>query len=154
VIYAVDLVENRRHLASKLGADVVLDPGMSALQTVLKQTNNLGVDHVIVATGNPKALESALGIVRKGGRVLLFGAPARGSRLSLDLSRLFLRELTLMSSYSSSELEMRMALQLIEHKRIDTTQMLTHRFPLDRLLEAFHVAQNARMAGKIIIMNT
>jgi L-iditol 2-dehydrogenase len=154
VIFAVDLIENRRNLASKLGADVVLDPGMNALQTILKQTNNQGVDYAIVATGNPKALESAIGIVRKGGRVLLFGAPPRGSLLSLDISRLFLREITMQSSYSTSELEMRMALELVEQKRIDTTQMITHRLPLDKLLDAFHVTQNGKAAGKIIVENT
>ena len=154
VIFAVDLIESRRHLASQLGADVVLDPGMNALQTILKQTNNQGVDYAIVATGNPKALESAIGIVRKGGRVLLFGVPPRGSLLSLDVSRLFLREITLQSSYSTSEFEMRVALELVEQKRIDTAQMITHRLPLDKLLDAFHVAQNGKAAGKIIVENT
>ena len=154
VIFAVDLIENRRHLASKLGANVVIEPGMNALQTILKQTNNLGAEYAIVATGNPKALESAIGIVRKGGRVLLFGAPPRGSLLSLDVSRLFLREITLQSSYSSSELEMKMALELVEQKRVDTTQMITHRMPLDKLVEAFHVAQSGKTAGKIIVENT
>jgi len=154
VIFAVDVLENRRLLASKLGANVVLDPGMNVLQTILKQTNNLGVDYAIVATGNPRALESAIGIVRKGGRVLLFGLPPRGTLLSLDISRLFLREITLQSSYSTSELEMRMALELVEQKRIDTSQMITHRLPLNKLLDAFHVAQNSKTSGKIIIENS
>ena len=154
VIFAVDVLENRRLLASKLGANVVLDPGMNVLQTILKQTNNLGVDYAIVATGNPKALESAIGIVRKGGHVLLFGLPPRGALLSLDISRLFLREITLQSSYSTSELEMRMALELVEQKRIDTSQMITHRLPLNKLLDAFHVAQNSKSSGKIIIENS
>ncbi len=154
VIFAVDILENRRLLASKLGADIVLDPGMNVLQTVLKQTNNLGVDYAVVATGSPRALESAIGVVRKGGNVLLFGVPARGALLSLDISRLFLREITLQSSYSTSELEMRMALELIEQKRIDPTQMITHRLPLSKVLDAFHVAQDGKTAGKIIIENS
>ena len=153
-IFAVDVFENRRLLASKLGANIVLDPGMNVLQTILKETNNLGVDYAIVATGNAKALESAIGTVRKGGHVLLFGVPPRGTLVSLDISRLFLREITFQSSYSASELEMRMALDLIEQKRIDTSQMITHRLPLTRLLEAFRVAQNSRASGKIIIENS
>jgi len=153
-IFAVDVLENRRLLASKLGANVVLDPGMNVLQTVLKQTNSLGVDYAIVATGNPKALESAIGTVRKGGQVLLFGLPPRGTLLSLDISRLFLREITLQSSYSASELEMRMSLELVEQKRIDTSQTITHRLPLGKLLDAFQVARNGRTSGKIIIENS
>ncbi|MGA3405921.1 MAG: alcohol dehydrogenase catalytic domain-containing protein [Candidatus Bathyarchaeia archaeon] len=154
VIFAVDILENRRLLASKLGADIVLDPGMNVLQTVLKQTNNLGVDYAVVATGSPRALESAIGVVHKGGNVLMFGVPARGALLSLDIGRLFLREITLQSSYSTSELEMRMALELIEQKRIDPTQMITHRLPLSKVLDAFHVAQDGKTAGKIIIENS
>jgi L-iditol 2-dehydrogenase len=154
VIFAVDVLENRRLLASRLGADVALDPGMNVLQTILKQTNNLGVDYAIVATGNPKAIESAIGVVRKGGCVLLFGVPPRGTLLPLDISRLFLREINLLSSYSTSEYEMRMALELVEQKRIDTTQMITHRLPFNKLLDAFHVAQNGRTAGKVIVENS
>jgi threonine dehydrogenase-like Zn-dependent dehydrogenase len=154
VIFAVDILENRRLLASRLGANIVLDPGMNVLQTILKQTNNLGVDYAVVATGNPKALESAIGVVRKGGHVLLFGAPARGALLSLDISRLFLREITLQSSYSASEVEMKIALELIEQKRIDPTQMITHRLPLNKLLDAFHVAQGGQTAGKVIVENS
>ena len=154
IIFAVDVLENRRLLASRLGADVVLDPGMNVLQTILKQTNNLGVDYAVVATGNPKALESAIGVVRKGGRVLLFGVPPRGTLLPLDISRLFLSEISLQSSYSTSELEMRKALELVEQKRIDTTQMITHRFPFNKLPDAFHVAQNGKTAGKVIVENS
>ena len=154
VIFAVDVLENRRLLASKLGANYVLDPGVNVLQSVLKETDNLGVDYAIVATGNPRALESALGVVRKGGRVLIFGVPTRGALLSLDIGRLFLREVTLQSSYSASEIEMRRALELIERKRIDATQTITHRFPLNKILDAFHVAQNGKSAGKVIVENS
>jgi L-iditol 2-dehydrogenase len=154
VIFVVETLENRRLQALRLGANIVLDPGMKVLQTVLKETNNLGVDYAVVATGNPKALESAVGVVRKGGHVLLFGAPARGALLSLDISRLFLREITLQSSYSTSEVEMKIALDLIEQKRIDPTQMITHRLPLIKVLDAFRIAQGGQAAGKVIVENS
>jgi L-iditol 2-dehydrogenase len=153
-IFAIDGLANRRVLASKLGADFTLDPGMNVLQAVLKETNNLGVDYAIVATGNPKAIESALGVVRKGGRIILFGTPARGAHLSIDISRLFLREITLQSSYSTSETEMQMALEFIVKKRINPSIMITHRLPLNKIQEAFRVAQNGRMAGKVIVENS
>jgi L-iditol 2-dehydrogenase len=133
-IFAIDGLANRRVLASKLGADFSLDPGMNVLQAVLK--------------------ESALGVVRKGGRIILFGAPARGAHLSLDVSRLFLREITLQSSYSTSETEMQMALEFIVKKRIDLSIMITHRLPLNKIQEAFRVAQDGRMAGKVIVENS
>ena len=152
-IFAIDLLENRRLMALKFGADYALDPGMNSLQTILKESGNLGVEYAIVATGNPKALESAISIVRKGGKILLFGAPPRGTRASLDISRMFLREITLLSSYSTTETEMRIALELIERRRIDPSLMITHKLPLDRAVEAFRVAQDGKTAGKVIIEN-
>jgi len=152
-IFAIDVLENRRLMASKFGADLVLDPGMNGIQTILKETENLGVEYAVVSTGNPKAVESAISVVRKGGKILLFGAPPRGSRASLDVSRMFLREITLLSSYSATETEMRMALELIERRRIDPSAMITHKLPLGKAVEAFRVAQDGKTAGKVIIEN-
>ena len=153
VIFAIDVLENRRLMASQFGADLALDPGMRGLQTVLEETENLGVEYAIVATGNPKALESAISVVRKGGKILLFGSPPRGARLSLDISRMFLREITLLSSYSATETDMRMALELIQRRRIDPSMMITHKLPLDKAVEAFRIAQDGRTAGKVIVEN-
>jgi L-iditol 2-dehydrogenase len=153
-VYAVEVVKKRRDCAMKLGADLAFDPTTDdAPQAVSLLTGGVGVDLAIVATANLKALESAFGTVRKGGTVLLFGAPTRGSLLTLDVSSMFLREVRFQSSYSTSETEMRIALELIRTKRVKPLEMITDRLPLSRTIEAIGLADRASEAIKVIVEN-
>ena len=153
-VYAIDVVKKRREFATKLGADLTFDPTSDDIpKTISQLTGGVGVDYAIVATANLRALESAFATVRKGGMVLLFGAPARGSTMSLDMSKMFLREVQFQSSYSTSETEMQMAIQLIESKRVKPAAIITDRFPLSRVIEALGLADKIGDAVKIMVEN-
>ena len=153
-VYAIDVIKQRRHFATRLGADLAFDPTTDDThQAISLLTRGIGIDYAIVATANLKALESAFATVRKGGSVVLFGAPTRGAMMSLDMSEMFLREVRFQSSYSTSETEMQMAIQLIESKRIRPSEIITDRFPLSQAIEALGLADNAVDAVKIIIEN-
>ncbi len=153
-IFAIDILESRREMATKIGADSTLDPTRDSVpETISSRTHGLGVDYAIVATGNLKALEQAFGSVRKGGLVVLFGAPPRGAHLSLDMSRLFLQEVRFQSSYSTSETEMKLALDMIEKKRINPSKLITHRLPLAETVEAFRIAEKGSGAVKVVVEN-
>jgi L-iditol 2-dehydrogenase len=153
-IFAADLLVSRCEMASKIGADLTLDPATDDVpMEISKETDGRGADYAIVATGNPKAILQATNSVRKGGKVILFGAPGRGTLVSLDVSRLFLQEIGIQSSYSTSEAEMQMALDLIETGRIKPSQLITHRVPLERIVEALHLAESGKDAAKIIVEN-
>ncbi len=153
-IYAVDVIKLRRNLATKLGADLSFDPTTDDVPKAISLlTGGLGVDYAIVATANLKALESAFATVRKGGTVLLFGAPTRGATMSLDMGKMFLREVRFQSSYSTSETEMGVAMQLIESKRVRPSAIITDRFPLSRTIDALWLAGSAGDAGKIMVEN-
>jgi len=151
-IFAIDLIEERRVAAVKLGADFSVNPAQDDPSSFIKRESQLGVDHAIVATGSPQALEQAVASVRKAGKVLLFGAPPKGSLISLDASKIFLNEITFHSSYSTSETEMRTALQLIQSKRINPSITISHRIPLAKTPEAFSLAEKGE-ALKVIIEN-
>jgi L-iditol 2-dehydrogenase len=153
-IVAIDILENRRELAASLGADKTLNPTTDDVPwQISSMTHGLGADYAIVATGSSKAIEQALRSVRKGGAVMLFGAPARGAQLSVDTSRLFLHEIKFESSYSTSETEMVMALGLIEKKRINPSKLITHRLPLEKTLDAFNLAETGSDAVKVLVEN-
>jgi len=152
-IYAVDILDERRCLATRFGADATLDPRDEDVPKAIREgTAGRGVDFAIVATGNTKAIEQACVSVRKGGHVILFGAPARGAIMSLDVSQFFLREISFQSSYSTSEMEMRIALNLITQKRITPGRMITHRIPLRDVNDAFRLAVDGR-AVKVVVTN-
>jgi len=141
-------------MAGKLGADMTFNPMTDDVPHALTLlTSGLGVDYVILATANMKALEQGLRAVRKGGVVLLFGAPARGASATLDVSNLFLHEVRFESSYSTSETEMRIARNLIDKKRINPSQLISHRLPLSQAVEAMKIADKAVDAVKVIVEN-
>src|SRR5208282_1185655 len=152
-VFAIDIIEKRRNLAITVGANRAFDPRKEDVSNLIVAQTERGVDCAVVATGNPKAMEQAMQSVRKGGRVLLFGAPARGTQLTFDASRMWIREINFLSSYSASEQDMQMALDLIQQRRISPSAMITHRFPLSKISDAFHVAGIAEDAGKVIVEN-
>ena len=153
-VFAIDVIKQRRHLATKLGADLAFDPTTDDVANAVSLlTGGLGVDYAVVATANLKALESAFAAVRKGGTILLFGAPTRGAMMSLDMSKMFLREVRFQSSYSTSETEMPIAIQLIESKRVRPSEVITDRFPLSRAIEALGLADKPQDAVKIMVEN-
>ena len=85
----------------------------------LINTNDLGVDVAIVATSSLKALEDAIDMVRKGGTVMMFGVPSKGAMINLDMSKVYSKEITLVTSYAASDADTKDALELIESSQID-----------------------------------
>jgi len=153
-IFAIDVLKNRRRMAEENGAYVSFDPQTDDVPKAISlSAAEGGVDYAIVATGNPKAIGQAVSSVRKGGCVVLFGAPARGALASFDLSQLFLEEVRFQSSYSTSEAEMQIALDLIASKRITPTKLITHRLPLGQVQEAFQIAEKGFDSAKVIVEN-
>ena len=121
------------------------------IQKILDQTNGLGVDVAIVATSSLKALEDAIDVVRKGGAVMMFGVPSKGAKLDLDVSKIYSKEITLVTSYAASDKDTAKALSLIESSQIDVKQLVTHTYTIDDTQKAFDHARSGDNAMKIII---
>ncbi|MBO0888084.1 alcohol dehydrogenase catalytic domain-containing protein, partial [Candidatus Bathyarchaeota archaeon] len=105
-IIGTDVIESRLQMGARLGADETIDPRVENFPSVVRKRTGEGADLAIVATGNENALGQAFASVRKGGRVLLFGAPSLGAQYQLDVSGLFSNQISLISSYSCVESEM------------------------------------------------
>ena len=66
----------------------------------------------IVATSSLKALEDAIDIVRKGGTVMMFGVPSKGAMINLDMSKVYSKEIILVTSYAASDADTKDALRI------------------------------------------
>ena len=110
-----------------------------------------GVDVVIVATGNLKALQDAVTFVRKGGTIVMFGVPSKGATVELDMSKVYSKSITIVNSYAASDMDTRDALEKISSKQINVTQLITHKYKLDECQKAFEHAKSGENAMKIII---
>jgi L-iditol 2-dehydrogenase len=103
-------------------------------------TGGLGADVVIEATGNIDAYRQAVELGRKGSTVLYFGGLAAGVKLDIDTNVIHYRQVTLKGSYSYTPETFRKALSIIESGRLKVGKLITHRYPLSELKEAYQKA--------------
>lgn len=150
-IAVADPSRYRLDFAAKSGATRTFDPGDEAAKaSAFGIFDETGPELAIVATASIRAVADALRSVAPGGKVLLFGAPAKGASLDLNLSDYFLKSATLVSSYSTSEKETGIALGMLEAKRLRVSRLVTHKFSLDQAAEAFRAAEEQRCIKALV----
>jgi L-iditol 2-dehydrogenase len=122
------------------------------IKKIQQATNGRGTDITIIATGNTSAVLQSFELTRRGGRIMLFGVPPKGTNISYDLNSLYSNEQILIPSYAASEIETNQALKLIAEKRIDLNSLITHRFKIDDAVLAIKCAHKADDAMKVVVI--
>ena len=150
-IIGTDILDSRLKMGAKFGADETLNPLSENIPEAVKQKTHEGADLTLVATGNEKALDQAFASTRKGGRVLLFGAPAMGAHYQLDVSALFAQQKSLISSYSCVEPEMHEAIKLVSQRRLNLKSLISDRFKLREADKGLEHARSSKTAIKTIV---
>ena len=151
-IFCFDVNDFRLDFAKKFKvSEAINSADNNKVEKILEQTEGRGVDIAIVATSNLKALEDSIKMVRKGGTVMMFGVPSHGAKIDLDVSEIYSKEITLVTSYAASDNDTKEALRLIESKEIDVKQLVTHTYPIIDSQKAFDHAKSGEDAMKIII---
>lgn len=149
-----DLIEFRLRIASLYGADVTVNQvNMDLAETVKAETDGRGVDLAIVTAPSLDAYNTALSVVRKGGKICVFAPSFPEKYLQVSPERLFFTEQQFIPSYSTSHLETRSALRLLATHRIDAEHLITHRFTLDQTMQAFKTALKPKESLKVIVTN-
>jgi L-iditol 2-dehydrogenase len=146
-----DVSEPRLRFAEKSKVECVIDAGrQDVAREVRERTASRGADVAIVASGSPKAVLQALKSVRKGGRLCLFGVPAKGSVLDYDLSDLYNSEISMVPSYGATDTETTTALGLIAADREKFRRVITHTFPIVEFERAVETATSG--AGMKVVI--
>jgi L-iditol 2-dehydrogenase len=125
----VDSNESRRAVASRMGAERVMDRQEHRQSAA---SFDLGVD----ATGTLKGWNQALQSVHPGGQVLLLGGCPPGSRLELDTGHIHYDELTLRGAYHHRPATAKRALELLSERRFPAELLLTAHSGLEGTEEA------------------
>ncbi|MGC4769014.1 zinc-dependent dehydrogenase [Micromonospora sp. DT44] len=141
-VFLVDLNRERLDLAANL---VQPDAAICGAETdvvdaVLKLTEGRGADVVITATAAGVAQEQAVQMSARQGRISFFGGlPKDKPVISLDSNLVHYRELTIVGANGSSPEHNKEALRLIASGSVPVADLITHRLPLDRALDAFGI---------------
>lgn len=141
-VILVDLNAERLAAASAL---VHPDVSIAAESTdpvvaVLDATGGRGVDVVITAAASGTAQEQGLRMLARRGRLSLFGGlPKDASTIRIDANLVHYRELSIVGVNGSSPEHNRRALELIASGAVPVADLITHRLPLDDVLEALEI---------------
>ena len=151
-IFCFDVNDFRLDFAKKFNiTDSINSMDENRKEKILTSTDGRGVDVAIVATSSLKAFEDAIDMVRKGGAVMMFGVPSKGASLNIDMSKIYSKEITIVTSYAASDIDTKEALELIESSKVDVKQLITHTYPITETQKAFDHARSGENAMKIII---
>jgi L-iditol 2-dehydrogenase len=141
-VCAVDPNQHRLEAAARSGADELISVG----QTLPR------VDRVFVCTMSPKAAEAALDAVDRGGQILYFATDGPDHKLCFNLTKFWTMQPSIRFSYGATPDDMIKAMELISSGKVRVDDLVTHRFGIDRIGEAFLLAANPTNGSlKIII---
>ncbi|HEU4631942.1 MAG TPA: alcohol dehydrogenase catalytic domain-containing protein [Gemmatimonadaceae bacterium] len=130
----------RQAMATRLGADLVLDPRAVDVPTEVRRLTGGGADVAIEALGIQETFESALRSLRPGGVLSSLGVYSGKLALPYDAFAAGIGGYRIVTTLCPGGKErMRRLMALVRHGRMDLTPLLTHRFPLERIAEAYEL---------------
>ena len=150
-VFATETNEQRRAMAKKMGADVVLNPAKEdAVGKILAETNGTGVDALLEMSGNPTAIQQGFKALRAGGRASLLGIPTETVPLDLVNDVIF-KGATVQGIYGRRMYETWVQMtSLLKAGRLNLEPLFGERTSLDKFENAFSLLQGG-LAGKILM---
>jgi L-iditol 2-dehydrogenase len=134
-VLAVGRSTRRFELARRLGAAETHSASAGPLEDAARRfSGREGVDLVVETAGTPEAVAHALALVRPGGRVVLTGLPHEATPVAFF--GVVRREITITGSMIYQD-EFPQAMALVAGGAVQTQPLITHRFDLERISDAF-----------------
>ncbi|MES2255575.1 MAG: zinc-dependent alcohol dehydrogenase family protein [Pseudomonadota bacterium] len=150
-IIMIDLDDNRLEVAKRFGATATINStdGKTA-ETLMKMTGERGVDTAIEAVGIPASFELCAKIVAPGGTIANIGV--HGKKADLHLEYLWDRNISITTRLVDT-VTIPMLVKTVASHKLDAKKLITHRFKLDQILDAYEAFGNAAKtkALKVII---
>ena len=145
-IIAVDGVGARLEMAKRLGADVVIDyTKTDPLTEIMRLTHGRGVDVAIEALGTQPTFENCLRALKPGGTLSSLGVYSGKLSMPLDAFAAGLGDHKIITTLCPGGKErMRRLMNVVASRRVDLEPMVTHRFKLDQIEEAYELFANQR----------
>jgi len=136
--YVTDVIGYRLEHAERAGATVVINPAEEdVVERIMDLTGGEGVDVVIEASGAVDAVRQAFKMVRPGGRVVLVGI-FPSVEIEVPLAETITKELDVLGVFRYANI-FPTAVRCVSSGRIEVKSLITHKFPLERIVEGFEI---------------
>lgn len=145
----------RRRMAERFEPDLILDPAeCDAIKEVKDFTKGIGADIVICANPVAQTQTQAVCMVRKAGKVFLFGGlPKADPMTTLDSNVIHYGEIEVIGAFSYHPTMHELALDLIAQGAIPADLLITHAFDLTRIDDAYETASAGRALKVVVTMD-
>jgi L-iditol 2-dehydrogenase len=152
-VVVAEVSGQRREMARRFQPDAIVDPLHEDLGArVRRLTGGLGADIAICANPVAATQTQAVEIVRKGGRVVLFGGlPKAQPMTSLDANRIHYGEIEVVGAFSYHPTMHALALDVLKRKLVPAELLVTHTFELEQIDEAFQTAASGEGLKVVVI---
>lgn len=154
-IVAVDVVPSKLAVARAFGATHAIEAA-DASEAVRELTGGRRADYVFVAVGAGGAVEQGLSLVRRGGTLVLVGMPASGVTAELDPTALAHDGQRILGSKLGStrpEIDIPTLLDLYRDGRLKLDELVSGRYPLEQVNEAFASAAHGGVLRNVIVLD-
>ncbi len=149
-VIAVDISEKKLEWAREFGAVHTINA--SKIERVDKEVKKLtggGADIAMEVIGNPKTIETAFDCVRVGGRLCVVGYTHE--KISIVAGKIMFKEVEIIGSLGCRPVDYIPLIRMVEQGKIDIKRLVTHRFDLDGLMDAFDVMKEGMSLRSIVI---
>lgn len=162
-VMIADKIDSALDVARELGAKVAINNARDdMIAQVMDFTGGRGADVVFECAGGesmPDTLPLATRLVRRGGKIVIVGGFDDGEiAIPLEWQRIQMSEIQIIpsASFAFHEIypEQGMVLELLADGKLDASKLITHRFELDRINEAFETADAKEKTGAVFVAIT
>ena len=149
-VIAVDLSEEKLERARRLGAsETVHPPSAGDAPKAVRRLTDGGADAALEAIGNPATIRQAFDSLRTGGRLVVVGYTAED--VPIPASRLMFREIAVLGSLGCRPVDYPPLIRMVRDGRLKVKELVSHRFPLTRIGEAFDLLRRGTSLRSIVI---
>lgn len=149
-IMCIDINDFRLSFAEKIGA-VTINYNDRKMKEKAVQYNPDGADIIIIATSNQNVFLEAIDLVRRGGKIVLFGVPPKHTMLNINISTIYSKEISIITSYAASDYDTQDAFHLITNSKMNIDKLITHKYSISDSKTALKHARDGKDAIKIMI---
>ncbi|MGC2352911.1 MAG: NAD(P)-dependent alcohol dehydrogenase [Candidatus Udaeobacter sp.] len=144
-IIAVESDPVRMEMAKRMGADVVIDPKQAHVVEEVKRLTSGGADVAIEALGIQETFENCLRCLRPGGTLSSLGVYSGKLQVPYDAFAAGIGDYKIVTTLCPGGKErMRRLMAIVQSKRFDPTPLLTHKFSLNQIVEAYDLFGSRR----------
>lgn len=152
-IVAVDVLESKLDLASKLGASHTVNANSETALEEIKDLTGGGADCVFEAVGNEQVLAQAYAATRRGGKTVTIGLPHPSKQFVVPAVSLVAEERTVMGSYMGSAVPRRdipRFITLYKAGKLPVDLLHTHTIKLDEINAAFDTLARGEAVRQVV----